>query len=126
MERDLELIRKIFLCLEEMPGRGEDLDLSFEGYDEKVVVYNMDLAIQAGLVEGNVRWAADTSDIFWWSIQSLTWDGHDFLNSVREEHVWKATQDKVASAGLTAGQVTLDVIKTVATSVIKQSLGLPE
>ena len=70
-----------------MPGRGEDLDLTFNGYDEKVVVYNLDLAIQAGLMEGKVHWAADTSDIYLCNAESLTWAGHDFLDSVRADYV---------------------------------------
>ena len=125
MERDLSLIREILLRIEEQPEHGKDLDLSIPGYADKTVVYNLDLAIKADLVEGRVRWAADTSDIYTINVRSLTWGGHDFLDSVRQEDVWKATQEKAATAGHNIAQLSLDIIKGIAISVIKGQLSLP-
>ena len=125
MERDFSLIREILLRIEEQPGLGEDLDLSVQGYAEKTIVYNLDLAIKAGLVKGQVRWAADTSNIYTVNVRSLTWEGHDFLDSIRQEDVWKATQEKAATAGHNIAQLSLDIIKGIAISVIKGQLALP-
>ncbi len=125
MERDLGLIREILLRIEGMQSRTESADLGIKGYTDKAVVYNLDLAIKAGLVEGRVRWASDNDDIYMVHVTSLTWDGHDFLDSVREDTVWKTTIEKVESAGHNIAQVTLGVIKDVALSIIRSQLGLP-
>ena len=125
MERNLSLIRGILLRIEEMQSRTEDADLAIEGYPEKTVVYNLDLAIKEGLVEGRVQWASDNDDYYTVNVASLTWAGHDFLDSVRQDAVWRTTQETVEKAGHNIAQVSLTLIKEVAMSVIRNQLGLP-
>ena len=52
----------------------------------------------------------------------MTWRGHEFLDAVRDDTVWKKTKDKVASSGVTA---TVEILTQVATGIVKQMLGLP-
>ena len=125
MERNLSLIREILLRIEEMQSRNERVDLGIEGYPEKTVVYNLDLAIKAGLVEEEVDWKLNNDDYYFFDVETLTWEGHDFLDSVRQDAVWKTTQDRVERAGHKIAQVSLGVIKEVAVSVIRNQLGLP-
>ena len=124
MERDLSLIRELLLRIEKMPDRGKGLDLDIEGYSKTTVIYNLDLAINVGLVDGTVRWLQGGSGPYIGNVKSLTWNGHDFLDSVRQEDVWKKTQEKAESAGHKIAHLCLEVVKELALSVIRSQFGL--
>lgn len=124
MERDLSLIRELLLRIKKMPDRGKGLDLNNEGYSKTTVIYNLGLAINVGLVDGTVGWLQGGSDRYIATVMSLTWEGHDFLDSVRQEDVWKKTQERAENAGHKIAHISLDLVKEVAISVIKSQLGL--
>ena len=52
----------------------------------------------------------------------LTAAGHDFLNAIRDETVWKKTQEKVSTVG---GGVAINVLVAIATEFLKKKLGIP-
>lgn len=52
---------------------------------------------------------------------NLTWNGNEYLNSVRSPSVWKATKDKISGVG---GKLTFQLVTSVATSIVKSQLGL--
>lgn len=57
---------------------------------------------------------------FGFVVADLTWDGHEFLDNIRDNHVWKETKaisSKVASA-------SLSVLADVAKGYISRTLGL--
>jgi hypothetical protein len=93
MKRDMELIRKILIKVEESDRDPLDyVPLEIEGYDQSTVSYHIWLLVDAGLVEG----VDCTSDaIFRWHAQRLTWDGHDFLQSIRDDTIWNKVKEKV-------------------------------
>ena len=54
-------------------------------------------------------------------IYRLTSDGYDYLDSIREASIWKKTSDKLIQVG---GSAALDVVKSLAISVVKDRLGI--
>lgn len=55
-------------------------------------------------------------------VKRLTWQGHEFLDSVRSDTVWNHTKEKVVKSG---GSWTVSLLMQVATMEIKRQLGLP-
>lgn len=49
----------------------------------------------------------------------LTNSGHDFLEAMRDEGIWKKTKDAVAQTG---GNATLGIIKQIATAFLKKQI----
>jgi len=49
----------------------------------------------------------------------LTWEGHDFLDKIRENTMWNRTKTNIKENAL---PMTLEVIKSVATSFINSQL----
>ena len=49
---------------------------------------------------------------------ALTWDGHDFLDSVRDEEIWRRTKEGAKAAG----GFTFDIIKDLAKGLIKTQI----
>ena len=81
MRRDMDLIRLLLL---EAEGE-EEVDLS--SYTSHQVLYHTYLLIQSGLAEGNAL--PDENEILDAFILPLTWAGHDFLDTARNQMVWK-------------------------------------
>lgn len=122
MKRDMDLVRKILLAGEattEMEGRRRDLTV--EGYDEATVAAHVEILKQAGFVDAHIQ-RVDGHGPLGANLYGLTWQGHEFLDRIRNESVWKETKRSILSRGL---GFTTEVITAVATAVTKQHLGLP-
>jgi len=100
MQRNMELIRSLLLKLEALPVSYNGIEiLQYEGLaDEKFtaaeVAYHCDLLLEAGLVDqpGN-----SPRGVF--AFRRLTWQGHDFVDAVRDEDVWQKTRKGALAAG---------------------------
>ncbi len=97
MKRDMELIRKLLLTMEENPRQ-----LEVEGYDKSQVKYHALLLIEAGFLDGNVSdTLANTSVVpSFVSVNRLTWDGHEFLDNIRKEEVWNTIKTEFKDASI--------------------------
>src|SRR5260370_40543363 len=89
MKRDMDIIRMMLMHQESgeaPPGLSK--------YPEDLVVYNIALMKDAGLIvasilddeKGSPRGAI---------IIRMTWGGHDFLDAVRDDNVWRKAKEKV-------------------------------
>ena len=98
MTRDMDLIRNILLRLED-----KSVDL-LDGFDRKTICYHNYLLVDAGLAIG-IDMGSDGDVVPQYSVDSLTWAGHEFLDAAREPQRWKQTKelilDKAGGASLT-------------------------
>lgn len=121
MRRDLDLIRKILLAVEEHPGGYAPDSLKFDGYTDEQIGYHTYLIIDAGLAVGS-----DVSTMGQNSpegmITNLNWSGHEFAEAARDDTRWKKAMGIVKDKG---GSVTMDVLKDLLTSLMKAAIGLP-
>ena len=117
MKRDMDLIRKVLFALE---GREADIGdtLSIEGYSMAEVAYHCSLLHDAGYVRGYKGFYA-SNELHYFGVGSLTWDGVEYLEKIRNENVWKKTKEIIIGKGLPLG---IDVIKSVASSVISEMI----
>ncbi|RDU94946.1 DUF2513 domain-containing protein [Trinickia dinghuensis] len=123
MKRDMDLIRELMLKLEALsvplteikPIDGHEPAVQVDGYTVEQIDYHLLLLEQAGFIHGGglenfgMRFGPGIG------FQSLTWAGHDFLESVRDPDVWDRTK-QVASA---AGGFTVDLLVSVAKSLVE-------
>ena len=119
MKRDLNLVRELLLLIEENDGQGA-LKLP-EDYNKKIVAYHLSLLGQAGYVVEKVQWAGDEPI---WITASLTWEGHEFLDSIKNDNIWEKTKEGIKIKGLEVGSVPLEVLKEFATLQFKNLFGL--
>src|SRR5580704_3082064 len=97
MKRDLELIRKIVLAVEDSEG-GRVPQLTFEGLSSSEVGYHAYLLVDAGIARG-VDVTTMQSEGPQALITDLTWAGHEFAALVRDDKRWKRAMDLVNSRG---------------------------
>lgn len=75
---------------------------------------------EAGYITGEPTWMDDHPKYFV-GCGNMTWDGNQYLNSIRNPSVWKETKKKLVDSGITA---SFSVITALATAIAKQKLGL--
>ncbi|MEG9531612.1 DUF2513 domain-containing protein [Mannheimia indoligenes] len=113
MKRNWDLIRKILLKLEEKADSTSWLESTdIKGYDAKTVAYHYKLLNNARLIEAIDVSSLEEEDF---SATSLTWQGHEFLDKIRNDSVWNKVKSTVQSKSL---DLSFDVTKTVATKII--------
>lgn len=119
MKRDMDLIRDLLLAIEDHPeldGFGmfqfegpEDLGIADRSFEE--FHYHLVMLIEAGLVNGELTMQSPI-------ISKLTWQGHDFLDSVRDPVIWLATKDGAKKAG----GFSLELLGALAKGLIKKKI----
>ncbi len=108
MKRDPSYMREILLEYEASTSSDvmERDFLGMRGSDQKRF-HHVQLLCDAGLLERISQ-----------SVFRLTNQGHDFLDSIRDEGRWKKVMDRIAEHG---GDWTMEVLKTVALNIFKET-----
>ncbi|MCD4719576.1 MAG: DUF2513 domain-containing protein [Desulfobacula sp.] len=121
MKRDLDLIRKLLIYLEEKPDDKIVQDLEIEGYTNREVQYHFILMNEAGLIRCEKSISSTSDRIIRVYPNGLTWQGHEFFEASRNDTFWKKAKELVKSK---SGALQFDVIKAVLISMAKESVGL--
>ena len=122
MKRDIDLIRKLLIYLEDKPDDKMVKELELDGYDKSNIMYHFILMDQAGLIRCEREVSSSTSDrVIMVYPFGLSWQGHELLEASRNETMWK----KAKSILLTeSGAISVDVLKSLLVSMAKESVGL--
>lgn len=113
----MDLVRLLLLRSE----GDKDAEHDCEKFSVQERAYHVQLLIDAGLVEGTAR--RDAKGDFTGAVVSrLTWAGHDFLQSIRDDTLWKKAREHVLKPG---ASWTFDILKEWARHELRQRLSLP-
>ena len=115
MKRDLDLVRKLLIYLEEKPNDQMIKDLELDGYDESTIKYQFILMDEVGLIRCERSVSSTTPDRV---IQdypfSLTWQGHEFLEAARNDTFWEKAKSLLATE---SGAIPVEVLKALLISM---------
>lgn len=114
MRRDMDLVRDILLEVEKQYVSTAIYNLKIEGYDTETIAYHCKILYEAGLISDYKAQYADNT-IYSFGVGSLTWDGNDYLDKIRDNSIWKKTKDVIVKKGL---PLVLDTVKTISTAFI--------
>jgi hypothetical protein len=120
MRRDWDLVRKIVLAVEDHPD-GFMPRLDIEGYSREQIGYHAYLLIDAGLAAGvSIGVSGDKSPQA--MLRNLTWAGHEFAESARDDSRWKTAMGIVKDKG---GAITADILGQLLGGLLKSTFGIP-
>jgi hypothetical protein len=131
MKRDMDFIRDLLLKVEEGQKVFETASAeqaSFLGYTPETsltreeadkIEGHIDLLEQAGFIELDERMGGGTV-----LVKGLTWEGHDFLDSVRDPEVWTKTKEGASKAGSWTVGLLAEMGKAYAKQKLKEVTGL--
>jgi hypothetical protein len=123
MKLDMSLARLVLLEVERLDhGKDDVLRVKIDGHSYWEVNYHVRSLSEAGLITAYPIPDTEPDEPDHWLPQHLLWEGHQYLEAVRDDEVWKQTIKKVAAVG---GSATLEIVKATAVGVAKQLLGLP-
>ncbi len=122
--RDMDLIRELMLKIE-----GGDRIFNVLSHEVAAAIgvpteeartheeaeklrYHLDLLVKGGFIEVTDYIGGVTE------VEAITWEGHDFLDSIRDPVVWAKTKDGIKSAG----GFTFDLLKALAKGFIKKQV----
>ncbi len=125
MKRDIDLVRSILIYVENAADEVDADEMATERWPIEAVAYHVRLMAHHGLVDVS-RDARDMNgNTIELTVAGITWDGQDYLDSIREPKVWGRV--KKALAG-TVGSTTLDVVRQtasmVALAMVREGLGI--
>ena len=122
MKRDFTLILKILEYFEEREEISIVPKLQIEGYDDNVVAYHVRRMYEAGLLDAEAVTSSTTESRLINVLPfGLRWDGHEFLDSIRQKGVLNKLKERLGNA-LT--EVPFSVIKALALAYVKEQFGL--
>lgn len=102
-----ELIRNILLYVEE---NGNDklptYDIKIDGYTQDEIKYHFKRMLEANLINGS----------------SLTWQGHKYLESIKDKYIWEKVKRDIELKGITS--VTIEILKDYADRLIRKQLDI--
>ncbi|MES2493997.1 MAG: DUF2513 domain-containing protein [Pseudomonadota bacterium] len=119
MKLDQDLVRQLLLAIEaseRSPQHWVKFDLP--DLDAEVLSYHIQLLDEAGLIV-----AQDVSSLsaYRWRAKRLTYRGHEFLNTIRDSGIWRATKATAAKVG----GASINLLWEIAKAELKAKLGLP-
>ena len=118
MKRDMDLVRLILLEIEDKYRSTAIYDLAIDGYDTEMVAYHCKILYEAGLISDYKAQYAD-NEIYVFGVGSITWDGNDFLEKIRDDSQWKKVKETITKKGL---PLVVDTIKSVANALISATV----
>lgn len=119
MNREMELVRKVLLETEEHAKPVGWLNLNIDGYDKETVSYHVKLLAEAGFLTAENLTTHDGG--FCWMPKSLTWKGHEFVDTIKNDTVWKKTKDFVQEKG---GAISIEMLKVIAVRIASAHFGV--
>ncbi|MCX7066147.1 MAG: DUF2513 domain-containing protein [Methylococcales bacterium] len=116
MKRNWDTIREILLRIEELE-QNEYFTLSdFNENREYEIIHHVKMLKEAGYIEAEI---AETTGGTILDIERLTWQGNDFIESIRDVKTWEKTKMMIADKG---GAMTFEIVKASAVKIITTTL----
>jgi hypothetical protein len=115
MKRDMETIRSIMLAIQ-----AADIPVGqISGIDPAGFAFHAQLLEEAGLVTAAIHGGGksiSTSAV----IYRLTWDGHDFADSIADKAIWEKAKKHLLSPSISW---TFAILREVITAEIRNRIG---
>lgn len=115
----LELEDKLFINTHIYTDEFRTLEI-FNKYSDEDVYYSLKQLIKMGLIDGATKNQAATVQPYYIDVYDIEPKGHEFLNNVRDENVWKETKKRISKFA----SVSIPVLQQVSTAVIQKMAGL--
>ena len=111
MQRNLDLVRDILLFVESKSATVDYFSVQIDGYGEREINYHVYLLMQQEFIAGTEPPLKHARVV----VTGLTWTGHEYLDTVRSDNVWKKTKERLD------GPASFDLVLQLAKEVIVKS-----
>lgn len=122
MKRDMDLVRKILISIEECEtALGLMNNPEIDGHSGAQISYHISILNDARLLNATSTGSYDNGYDEFYNI-NLTWEGQDFVDASRNDTVWNKTKAKIKAYGTNIPfEVLLETLKTLAKAEFEQT-----
>lgn len=116
MKLNHDCVRAVLLFIEENVTYGTYVDFSeaiVDNFSREDIIYSADKLLEAGFIDGS-KISAIGRSVPGIRITTITWSGHQFLDSIRDNTIWKHTKSIIKDFS----SVSLNTILNVSTQVL--------
>lgn len=89
-------------------------------YDINTITYHCNLLKEAGFLNWDPKYGNNKFQMGF--VNGLTYEGHQFLDSVRDPKIWRETKERANKLGV----FTINIISQIASSVIAEMINGPK
>ena len=118
MERNMDLVRLILLKIEKEYVSTDIINLSIVGYTQEQVAYHCNIMAQENLLTHYKPKYGD-GKLWLFMVGHLTWEGHDFLDKIRDDSVRGKVKNTAKKKGI---PLLIDTIKSIANAFISSAV----
>jgi hypothetical protein len=119
MKRDMDLVRKILLAMNDHEHGFVMEELELDGYTQEQIGYHCFLLDEAGLIQASDVSTDDTPSPCALPVR-LTWEGHEFIENAQNDKVWGQAKEAVGKIG----DVSFSVWASVLSQIVMSNLGI--
>lgn len=122
MSRDLDLIRKIMIEIDQKENGRDIIKLELEGYSEDLIQSHLVLMKEAELIKAYDFSASNRIEL---APTRLTWTGHDFLDLAKNDNNWNKAKKVAEAAGATTIEIMRKILVEIGTNIALGMLKQP-
>lgn len=124
MKLNHDCVRELLLAIESLPSETSwypltkivvITHLSSKSYSIEEISYAATCLKDANYIISQANFDPD-----YYVIKRLTWDGHQFLDNIRDDGAWKEVKKKVSILS----SASIEILSSIASDFIKKKLGL--
>ena len=127
MELNHDCVRHTLLYLEQELAYGNYVQMNgvtIKDFSPEEIIYSVDKLLEAEYLTGE-KYISPGETLPIIVIASITWQGHQFLDNIRDDGVWKDTKKIISKFSSVSLSLTSSVAAQLITAFIKSQLGLP-
>lgn len=122
MKLNHDCVRKVLLTIESDLEYGDTVDsseLQIKGFEQSDIIYSVAKLFEAGYIDGEpVQYVGEAIPNI--CIESLTWNGHKFLDTIRDNQVWSTTKGIASKFASVSVSMIENIAAQVLTNLIEQ------
>jgi DNA-binding transcriptional regulator GbsR (MarR family) len=119
MKRDMDLVRQILVAVDDATTTQGLRNIKIEGYSKEQISYHVRLLANADFMDA-VNFHGDNKDH--WIPRNLTWEGHELLDTIRNESVWNEAKERFKEQFVS---MPFQILVPLLMQILKQQVGLP-
>lgn len=123
MKRNPEIIRNILLACERAKPLEQlsNADVECDSGQEWEVSEHIRLLDEAGFIRATISKELNPQSPPTCYIRGITWDGYEYLDTIRDPEIWSKTKGSLAKVG---GTLSIELIMAIAKHAVREKLGL--
>lgn len=125
MKLNHECVRYLLLYIEEESTFDHTINLTnvkLSNYDKDTILYTGQKLVEANFINGKPFYAGNS--IYHFPVSSITWDGHQFLDNVRDDFVWEEAKSKTSSFKSTSLNILSGIASQIIATIIEKQMGM--